>query len=145
MKVKSARSILHTGSTRWTDVASESSSIDFEEGTIRFRPYLIDPDDIRGEQASSLSVLVRAWRECEAVAVELDLSLLTRTMIANLMHKASREDVETGMDMWYTLPCKVSEIRIVPPRGLFGWSIAAACGRRLLSEKLRERVVVVGK
>jgi hypothetical protein len=76
--------------------------------------------------------------------IRVDCSDLTREEALRLWSRSSWADIRAGFSLFTSLPCSVKELRLVSPRSSLPlWGVVVSVAKRMLTHKLRSRLLVV--
>lgn len=130
------RTLAHVGLDADTPVVTRAGTSPVR---VTFSPPLVG--DVRQAQRDACLVLARVWRETDEIEVYVDLRHLTARKACALALAATPADVQHGLALWQTLPCRFRKIVIAEPARLVGWGVFKRCLPALLSQKLNARCV----
>lgn len=108
-----------------------------------FVPSLIDPRRATEIQAYQFRLFRTLCEEHESIEVRIDCAAIDFRILCALLRESTADDMWAGLECWATMPCRVSRVEVISPRGLIGWSIMRQIGLSCLSHKIRERLVFV--
>lgn len=129
------------------DIVSDHDSIlniDTTNYTITFHPFNVRSGEHRKAQGIVFKKLIAYWHETDIPVDKLIINLSPATFanLTEIMKGVTSDDIVTGIQIWETLPCKITQVIIHEPVKMpVVQYIMQKVIRRILPFKLRQKLI----
>ena len=105
-----------------------------------FRPTLIDR--VNDDLAACMKTVHLYGVSVDKARIVMDFADLTWKVLFSLVARGSASTMRVGALIWATIPTRVEEVVIYPPRSMRGFDMLMNAALSITSDKIRQRVVV---